>query len=266
MVMTRPTPRHRTASPNSAYPRAARSFAIGISALTAAMVLAACGGRPGTPTGSPSDTGGTGVVGTAAPTTAPAPTYPATAQAYSQAVLDAWHAGQSQTLTALATPTLQTQLTGITPQPNMNWHYSRCEGAAGSSYCFYFNDNGDKVRMQLTNALLGQADAAVALYWEPTSYPSESIAYVRAFVAAWEDGNVQRMGLLANQNEVQYFTHYTPPEPDYLTCGYGAAGSTYVRIYSPAGLNYVVRVVNQTLGQAQAIADHIDPPTPPACG
>ena len=90
------------------------------------------------------------------------------------------------------------------------------------------------------------------------------LPYVDEFIEAWQMGNRIRMKLLANSTEVDYFTHYTPPE-NYSLCTDGAAGSTYVRVYNSDGLNYVIRVTNATLGHAHAIAGHVTPPVPPAC-
>jgi hypothetical protein len=143
---------------------------------------------------------------------------------------------------------------------NMTWHYGRCEGAAGSTYCIFFNDDGDKFVLQLNNQLLGQAHAGVSVQFGQIEFPSAATAYVKAFVAAWQDGNRWRMLALANQNEVDYFTHYTPPDPGYQTCEDHVAGSTYVRVYNTVGLNYAIQVTNAQLGKSHAIAGHA--PTP----
>jgi hypothetical protein len=249
-----------------------RSTLLTISVVCAALVAVACGTK-GSPDATATTTPDTGVgvvtpeptetTATTTPATStapPAPGYPDGARQYAEAVLAAWKAKALQTLANLATAQVHEQIIEIPMPVNMNWHYSQCDGAAGSTYCTFFNDPGDKFVLKLTNALLGKPHAAVGVQLDQTEYPSSATAYVKAFIAAWQEGNRWRMLELANQAEVDYFTHYTPPAPGYLTCNDGAAGSTYVRVYNADGLNYAIRVINAQLSKPHAITGHVTPP------
>ncbi len=237
--------------------------------VAAALTTVGCAKNGGAgapdPGASSSGPGGVGVIGagpTESPSAAPA-SYPTNADAYAQAVVAAWQTDPNGALTDLTSAQAQEQLIQIPGPLDMNWHFAMCDGAAGSSYCTFFNDDGDRLRLQLTNALLGQAHAAVGVNLEQTEYPSAAEAYVTAFIEAWQQGNRWRMAALSNDNEVEYFTHYTPPAPGYDLCSDGAAGSTYVHVYNGDGLSYLIQVSNSKLGQAHAIVAHSD--VPPAC-
>ncbi|HEY7222570.1 MAG TPA: hypothetical protein VH561_02995 [Micromonosporaceae bacterium] len=72
-----------------------------------------------------------------------------------------------------------------------------CQGAAGSSYCLYFNIYGDKLMLRVENQLLGHPKAVVAgSTFEPTTFPSDDEAYATEALAAWNDGNDARLKLL----------------------------------------------------------------------
>ena len=66
----------------------------------------------------------------------PAPTYPTTARAYAEAVLAAWKQHLINKIGDLTTALVQDQIISIPGPPNQNWTYQRCDGTAGSSYCF----------------------------------------------------------------------------------------------------------------------------------
>lgn len=247
-----------------------RIIALAIAA-TAVLASAACRGpeapsAPATlpptavlgdgPSDSPSAPGGT-----AAPTTAPppAPAYPSSAKAYAQAILAAWPSNVTK-LGTLTSPLVQEQILEIPGPINQNWHYSRCDGAAGSSYCVFFNDPGDAITLKISNSLLGKAHAGVEVLFDQVTFPTDPVEYTKEFIGAWQDGNTYRMKILSNQTEVSYFTHYTPPAPGTDACfSGGAAGSQYVRIYNGDGLEYLLRLTSATLGKPHAIAGHNDP-------
>lgn len=232
--------------------------------LVAALALLPAGcGKHGVTSETP---GGGQAVGSSPSATAAATTpaatpataeFPKTARAYAESVLAAWKQHQLEWLGDLTTPQVQEQIIEIPGPPNQSWTYHTCNGAAGSTFCEFFNANGDAIVLRVTNSLLGKAHAVAGVTFQPTTYPNNAEDYVKAFIKAWQDGNRPRMLALANQNEVDYFTHYTPPE-NYSTCGEGAMGSTYVRVYNSDGLNYTIRVVNQFLGQKHAISEHTD--------
>jgi hypothetical protein len=236
--------------------------------VAAAMSTVACGnGGGGSPDPGSTSIGpsGVGVIGTG-PSESPSATaaaYPTNAEDYASAVIAAWQSDPTGLLGNLTTAQVHEQLIEIPGPLDMNWHLSMCDGAAGSSYCTFFNEDGDRLRLQLTNALLGQAHATVGVNLDQTQYPTTAQDYVTAFIEAWQQGNRWRMAALSNQNEVEYFTHYTPPEPGYDLCSDGAAGSTYVHVYNGAGLSYLIQVTNSKLGQANAIVAHSD--VTPSC-
>lgn len=97
------------------------------------------------------------------------------------------------------------------------------------------------------------------------SYPTDAIAYARAFVDAWRAGNVDRMAQLADIDVVNELKDQPKPAADYRTCGDGAAGSTYVRVFGVGGPEYLIRLSNARLGGPQAIVNNMVPLTPPPC-
>lgn len=152
-------------------------------ALAAVLAMGACG-QP-EPDGSPS--GGADAIGAGAtpsagesqvpspevqPTPAPsavtqptakpepAPENPTTARKYAEAVVSAWQQDKIDVLGDLATPGVQEQIIEIPGPIDMDWTFTRCDGAAGSSYCLFTNAVGDVLILRISNSLLGQAHAA----------------------------------------------------------------------------------------------------------
>jgi hypothetical protein len=234
----------------------------------ALLALTACGGDD--PSVTPTTTGAPTVGLGSAPTTVPAPTtgpppvtppaFPSGARQYAEAILAAWKNKQLDRLGDLTTAEVQDQIISIPGPPYQSWHYSTCKSAGGVTSCVFFNDPGDKATLNLTNATLGRAHAGTGVAFDPTEYASDPVEYVEAFVTAWQDGNTRRMKQLANQVEIDYFTHYTPPDPSTDACySGGAAGSQYVRVFNGDGLEYLLRLTTEALGKAHAIAGHNDP-------
>ena len=215
-----------------------------------------------TPSASASETPtpSTVVTATSTPTTAVV-AYPATAQGYAEAVLQAWRSRQFTRLTDLTTPEVLTQLQ-TTGNIETDWSFVNCQGAAGSSYCQYVNSDGDSATLRLNNQRLGTAHAATEVKLDLTTYSNNAVEYVKAFIEAWRNANTKRMATLANAAEVSYFTHYTPPGA-YSTCATLAGGTANVRVYNPDGLNYTITVSVATLGAEHAITGHAT--TPAAC-
>ena len=241
-----------------------------LSALMAAGVLVgatAClnTSGPATPVTTPSASSAeptSTAVTTAATSSAPAAaSYPSTAQAYAEALLQAWRLRQFSRVGDLAVPEVLSQLQ-TAPDIETDWTFVKCEGAAGSSYCQYLNGDGDSATLRLSNQQLGKAHATTEVILDRTAYSNNAVEYVKAFVEAWRNGNPKRMETLANPTEVSYFTHYTPPET-YSTCATLTAGTASVRVYSAAGLNYTITVAVATLGSKHAITGHAS--TPAAC-
>jgi hypothetical protein len=251
-----------------------RRFAAMVATLLATMVGAsACGGlsvaNPPTATASAKATTAPPATGSAGPSpsaTSKAPTtYPATAQAYGQKTLTAWGAIDVQTLSDLTTADAQAQLNALVIPPNQPWNFQTCDGAAGSTYCAYASNDGDVITLRMVNSVLGKAHAVAEVKFDPTVYATDATGYVKEFIEAWRDGNTRRMLALSSQAEVDYFTHFTPPDT-YVVCGLRSGDVWSERIYNAAGLNYVVKVADPVLGNRHAITGHVDPVVgPPIC-
>ncbi len=174
-----------------------------LAATLCAGVLAAC--APTSP--SPSPTAGSssapapGVTATGGAVTtgpAPAPRYPSSAEDYAKAGVAAWVGHDIARLDDLEESggTLH-MLYGCNGCYNMHFTLVRCEGAAGSSYCRFFNNVGDDLLLRLNNASLGQARAITAgSTWDPISFPSDDQAYAQKALDAWQAGNDARLKLL----------------------------------------------------------------------
>jgi hypothetical protein len=236
--------------------------------LTAATT--ACGGDDppagATATPTPVDAFGTGPVGTpgpggATPTATAAatpnpPTYPASARKYAEAVLTAWRKGRLPRLADLTTPQVNEQILEIPGPPNHQWTYRDCDGAAGSSYCRFVNAVGDTIRLRITNSQLGAAHATTEVALDPTTYPADGVAYVKAFVAAWRDVNLPRMKALAVTSVVEYVRHGPAPDnPSYLSVG-GGGGLSRIRVTNLEGFSLELHVGTTLLGSPDAIVGH----------
>jgi hypothetical protein len=176
---------------------------------------------------------GVGAFGAPEPTAAPAtleagPTkiaviFPATAQAYAEAVVAAWKQGKINVLGSLTTPGVQEQMLEIPEPLNDAWTFLRCDGTAGSSYCLFANADGDELTLRISHALLGQAHAAIEVKLDQTEYPDEGVAYVKEFVGAWQVGNTWRMLKLSKQSVVDQLgtAPVNPSYPEPVCCGGG---------------------------------------------
>jgi hypothetical protein len=131
------------------------------------------------------------------------PTYPATAQAYAEAVLEAWAGTDPNWLDALTTVAVSFEIFDLNASPYDEWAFLRCDGAAGSSYCSFVNaDDGDVLIVQISNGLVGGPHAAVGVQLDKTVYPGDAVLYVKEFVQAWQFGNTVRMLLLSSPSVV----------------------------------------------------------------
>ncbi len=233
-----------------------------LSSLLAATVLlglTACATNNAPVTASPTGSASpTAAPTTAASTPSATPTasadFPSTARLYGEAVLLAWRSNQLTRLGDLVTSTVLSQLQS-TGAIEPNWAYLECQGAAGSSYCQFRNGDGDAVTVRLDNQLLGKAHATTEVKLDLTTYSNNAVEYVKAFIEAWRNANTKRMATLANQTEVDYFTHYVPPET-YSTCATITSGFANVRVYNADGLDYTLTIAVATLGNKHAITGH----------
>jgi hypothetical protein len=248
-----------------------RRLAAAAALLATLFAASACGGLSVVSNPTPSTTpskaapSATTTPTSAAPTTNAPTTYPTSAQAYGEKTLAAWGAIQIQTLSDLTTPDAQNQLNALAIPPNQPWNFVNCDGAAGSVYCRFASNDGDVITLRMLNTTLGKPHAVTEVKFDPTVYPTDAVSYVKAFIEAWRDANSRRMLALSSQTEVDYFTHYTPPEA-YTVCGLKSGDTWSVRVYNGVGLNYVVKVADPVLGNKHAITAHVDPLIgPPVC-
>ena len=216
----------------------------------------------GSPSGTPSPGGGGAT--TPPPTGQPAPTYPKDARAYSVAFLTAWgkkdytRLGQLGALSAVQQVKDSVNTGGV---PNTNWHYIKCEGAMGSNYCTFRNDNGDETVIRLTNELVGKPQAVIEAPLDRTRYANKPADYVGLFQGAWAAGNAQRMLAYSTQDVVNWakanqpITSLSPSQCD------GVAGATYVTLIGAGadlGRSATFKVSNDLVSQGRkhAITDH----------
>ena len=198
-------------------------------------------------------------VSSGTPTSTPKPpTFPKTAEGYAQAGLDAYGKKNTARLVDLTTNAAKAQFDDVHPS-NTHWHYHDCQGAAGSSYCTFDNDNGDRFQIQVDNAALGAPHGIINVVIDKTIYFPTADDYVREYMQAWHDGNTFRMKSLSNTDVTSYFTHYTPQEA-WTLAEDGTAGHTYVHITNLDGFDQTVKVQDDKLGQPHAIVDHCNAP------
>lgn len=207
-----------------------------------------------TPTVAPTSASPTVAPTTAAAPTTPALTFPADAKAYALKLITAWATKDDPTLKQLADPTTLTKINGY-GHINVGWTYITCEGAAGSSYCRFSNASGDELIIRLVNQFLGGPHAVNDATLDKISFPNDPVAYVTAFVTAWQHGNTSRMLAYSNSTVKNIITHYTPPDT-FLTCtGDSSSGHQHIRVYNTDGLDYTFTVASPMLGQAHAIEE-----------
>jgi hypothetical protein len=179
-----------------------RSLAVGLFAAACALALAACSPSPTpTPTASATPPAGTGTLGTVTPSasaTAAAPAYPTDAGEYAKAAVAAWAARDIGRLDQLEVQDGELHtLYSCNGCYDVHFVLIDCQGAAGSSYCLFFNNVGDSLRLRLVNQFLGQPRAiGTGSIWDPITFPSDDKAYAQEALDAWQAGNDNRLKLL----------------------------------------------------------------------
>jgi hypothetical protein len=190
----------------------------------------------------------------------PAPVgYPNSPAEYAKAAVSAWAGRDLQRVDNLEVSggILHTML-ACNGCYEIHFVLSTCEGAAGSSYCLFFNGAGDELTIRVQNSALGQPHAVVlGGTFKPVTFPSDNQAYAQEALDAWLSRNDVRLELLtlkhmtsgavdglgANRNSTWTFDH-----------GEGAAGSAYLTWHDTAGHKLTFRFVNgpaaPTLGPA----------------
>jgi hypothetical protein len=176
-----------------------------------AVILTGCGSSsPSGPVISP----GTGALGEGGDTATPAAptggptdiavplTFPASAEAYTKAALQAWVAKNTTALNQyeVAGGQLHT-LASCDGCYNTAFTFVECQGAAGSSYCLFVNAVGDQLTLKVVNEQLGKPLAmGLGSLWDPTTFPSDNRAYAQLALTAWQEGNDARLKLLTKQS------------------------------------------------------------------
>lgn len=183
--------------------------------------------------------------------TAPTPgtvDYPTNARAYSIAAVSAWVAGDhtrlGQLTTGAGTHIFETLSTG---DPDRHFDFANCQGAAGSSYCVFYNGTGDMLRLRLSRPQLGRPHAIAGGRFEPTTFPDDNQEYAQEALDAWRADNTARLGLLTTTDAYQHILA-TPVGQTHMSWTFdhseGAAGSFYLTWTNEAGDSLVFRFVN----------------------
>jgi hypothetical protein len=223
-----------------------------------ALTSAGCGGAPESagdpvapsPTTTTTSGGGNAGLGPGASQDAEVGLeFPDTPRAYAEAVIDAWRGSDLDRLAELTTALVQDQLVQI-PPPAPDWTFVTCDTG---HYCSFYNSDGDFLLLLVPAASLGAAHGAAQVSYNITTYPHDDIDYVRAFVEAWQNGNVGRMQLLAWPEAVEAIQQLTPGQvTSYGRVGGG--GGLSVVMVTGVGFEFEVQVRTMFLGQADAIA------------
>jgi hypothetical protein len=92
----------------------------------------------------------------------------------------------------------------------------------------------------------------------PASFPTTARAYAEATVAAWSTGDMARLGELTTPGAYEQFTDDVPGDlkTDWIhyRCD-GVAGSNYCTLRNGDGDSLRLRITNQRLGAADAVAE-----------
>src|SRR4051812_27006169 len=191
----------------------ARRFRTILAVAACTLAMTACSKPNGTPGPSgagqptPSATGG-GLAGggpagpsggTGGGTTV---SFPTDAGAYTKAAVAAWVAKNVSALDQYEDTggQLHTML-ACAGCYNTAFALNHCDGAAGSTYCLFFNAVGDELRLRVNNTLLGQPRAMGAgSIFNPIAFPTDDKAYAQEALDAWQARDDARLKLLTAAN------------------------------------------------------------------
>lgn len=201
----------------------------------------------------------TGVAAPEPAATPPGPTLPSAAvgfpirsQEYAEAAVIAVAAPDLRRLAELVTPQVRRELINLPGPPDPRWTFLDCQSDDRSSDCSFYNVDGDQLTVRVLHSKLGGPQAATAVEFAATVYPTDGPAYVTEFVTAWQVGNLARMDVLARPAVVSLF-HQLPASP---VAGYdelaGSADRCLVRV-ATAGQTMLLYVSEGRLGEPQAI-------------
>jgi hypothetical protein len=229
-----------------------------VAVLLLALALSGCAQGTGQPSGaggfaSLGPNGSAGPSGSAAPPPAApppaanAPTYPTDADTYAKAAVTAWLHGDQARLDQLRDPGNQILHSVGLGDYDKNYTFQDCQGAAGSSYCTFFNAVGDVLVLQLSNPLLGAPHAIVHGTFDPLTFPDDMKAYAQECLDAWRAGNLARVGFLTQPDAKTHLlavaSSHKLDDWTYVDAQ-GAAGSSYLTWHNPNGDRIVFRFTN----------------------
>ncbi len=223
-------------------------------------------GALGGPSQSPSVTISPSVTAPATPTLTPTtpapqssvPTLPAYPSDYPGAIMTAWGGNDASYLTLLTNPSVAHQLLHDLADTDKHWTHITDEGAMGSGYATYYNQDGDEITLRMVNDQLSQHHwhAGSVQSWDPMTYPNDETAYVKAFMNAWVNGNRTRMELLGGQQVAAHFLAMSAPDSSFTVAvvpGSGAAGHIMERIRDTAnGLDARLIIATHVVEAARA--------------
>jgi hypothetical protein len=213
-----------------------------------ALTLAACtsGGSSGSSAGPGGASAGPGATSPEASATnhGAAIGFATSAEEYTKQAVAAWSSGDTARLDQLRDP--GAAVFGTLSAGDIDRHFTlyQCQGAAGSTYCTYYNNAGDELRLQLSNPLLGQAHAIVGGDFHPITFPSDERAYAQETLDAWLAHNDPRITLLCTGDAATHLNAIPGSHrSDAWTFDHseGAAGSFYLSWKNPAGDAIVFR-------------------------
>ena len=145
--------------------------------------------------GSPTPPPPPSATATAVPSPPPV-SYPASADEYATALLNAWLAGDTGRVGELATPatiTLMGQAPGSLPG---GWEFFDCWYEPFNPCRQLRDDRGDTFGVQVDPALLGQPRAVTRVYVDLIRYETAVLPYVQYVLDAWSGANDERVAQL----------------------------------------------------------------------
>jgi len=177
----------------------------------------------------------------------PAPSYPSDAGVYSRAAVTAWLAGDNARLDQLRDPANMLFHSIGLGDYDRHYTFQWCQGAAGSSYCMFYNAVGDELRLHLLNPRLGGPHAIIDGEFHPLTFPPDMQAYAQECLDGWKAGNTTRVGYLTTADALAHLNAIaTGHRSDDWTFqdAQGAAGSSYLTWRNGSGDRIVFRFHN----------------------
>ncbi|QSB15577.1 hypothetical protein JQS43_04290 [Natronosporangium hydrolyticum] len=165
------------------------------------------------------------------------PHYPAEAQEYAELTVAAWAAPDLYRLGELATNNVQQELLELPGPPQRGWRLIDCapDEPAATTECAFYNLDGDQLWLTVEAEQLGDAQAVTGGGFDPIAFPDEPLAYVAAYVEAWQAGNQARMQALGADAVATTFGDLPPVgDPSYRLAESTNAFTTVVIDFDPA--------------------------------